>query len=98
MTAVDRNGRVKREVEVAAEETFDMDVGDGNAHVANTRELKKWASDRDHGLTVGAAVTVTLTCNQDKKTIRLAARMAGAMAERFVREGITEMNEYFDQG
>jgi hypothetical protein len=96
-SAVERHtGRVKRESDIEIEETFDMDAGDGNARVTNTRGFKKWASDHNHGLTVESTVTVSLACNQDRKTIRLATKMAGALAETYARKGITEMNQYFD--
>jgi len=98
VSATDRKtGTLKREQEIHQEEVFDLDAGDGNTKVVNTRGFKKWASDRDKGLTVEATVSVSLTCNQDKKTIKLATRMAGAMAERFAREGLVQMNEYFSE-
>ena len=92
-----QTGQVVHETLVHNEEVFDMDLGDGGAKICNTRGFKKWASNRDRGLTVESTVTVTLTCNQDKKTIKLCTRMAGVMAERHAREGIQEMNQYFDE-
>jgi len=90
-------GRVVREKELRGEQQFDMEVGNGAATVGQTRGFKKWASDRDHGLTVEATVSVTLTCNQDEDTVGLAGRLAGALAEEIARDGIQEMNSYFDE-
>lgn len=97
VTATRRDtGTVEREEELHAEEEFDMDVGDKGANIGNRRGFKKWASDKDHGLTVESTVTVTLTCNQDKKSILLAGAMAGSLAEQVAMQGIQEMNQYFD--
>ena len=86
------------EQEVRETVEFDLELGNGATQVSNTRGFKKWASDREHGLTVEATVAVTLTCNQDERTIRLAIKKAGNMAERYARKGIKEMQEYFDNG
>jgi hypothetical protein len=99
VTATDkREGRVLRETPIHVEETYDiMNLGNGGAVVCNTRGFKKWASTRESGLTVEATVSVTLTCNQDQNTIDQAAALAGGMAEHHAREGITEMNQYFEE-
>lgn len=90
-------GQLVKQKDIRVAETFDFELGNAGAHTAATRGFKKWASDRDHGLTVEATVTVTLTCNQDEQTHALATEKAGHMAEHYARQGLLEMQEYFDQ-
>lgn len=91
------DGRVLREKEIHEKQEFDLNPGNAATSIGNTRGFKKWASTQDGGLTVEATVTVTLTCNQDLKTIQLAGAMAGNLAEGLAREGIKEMQQYFDE-
>lgn len=90
--------RVRKETKIRGTKEFDLDPGDGNSHVGATRGFKIWNSGRDAGITVEATVSVTLTCNQDEKTIIKAINKAGELAERKARDGAEEMQEYIDRG
>jgi len=88
------HNRVLKEIEMRGTKEFDMDAGDGNAKVGITHGFKKWESSRDGGLTVEATVSVTLTCNQDEKTINLAADKASDLSEHQAQKGLNRMMEY----
>jgi hypothetical protein len=89
--------RVRKEKEIRGTEEFDLNPGDGNARVEVTRGFKIWHSNRDAGITVEATISVSLTCNQDEKTIKRAADKAGDLAENRARKGAETMREYLNQ-
>lgn len=91
------DGQVVREKEIRKEKDFDLNPGNAATSVSSTRGFKQWASNRDKGLTVESTVSVTLTCNQDHNTILQAGRKAGTFAELLAREGILEMQQYFEE-
>ena len=75
----------------------DLDLGDGKAEVTASRDMKHWVSAKSAGLTVGAAVSVKLTCDQSEDGIDRAAEVAGNAAMDLVIEAMEQMDPYIDQ-
>lgn len=57
-------------------------VGNGLARVAISADM----GIKDYGTGAGALATVSLTCNQDMKTLERAAELAGELARGFAQE------------
>jgi hypothetical protein len=73
----------------------DIPHGDGKADVTVGKEFKEWKSYDNGGFTVGASVSVKLSCNQDGESIENAAVTAGEFAEDMALGAIEEMQKKY---
>lgn len=70
------------EVPMAVQDMYTEIVGDGKARVTVTVDV----GIKDFGTGVSSSCTVSLTCNQDIKTVERAAALAGDFARDFAKE------------
>lgn len=63
-------------------DAYEQVVGNGLARVSVSADM----GIKDFGTGAGSMVTVTLTCNQDSKTIEKAAELAGELARGYAQE------------
>lgn len=68
-------------------------VGDGNAIVSRNRVIKIAVPDT-FGTSISSSCSVTLTCNQDDRTIFKAAKLCTAIIEKLVVEDMAEMTKF----
>lgn len=93
-------GKEVKHKNIEGTKEVDLDLGDGNAAVSQTRGFKHWmsADDRDNhvgrGMSVEASVEVKLACGQTVPSIKTAAQAAGEIAEDIAHAAIEEMDQY----
>lgn len=82
----------KRVALQAAEEL----LGDGNAAISRSRTVKL-SVPNSYGTSIACSSTVTLSCNQDNKTMGKAAKLCHKMLERIMEEDREEMVQFVEE-
>jgi hypothetical protein len=73
----------------------DIEPGDAKASVGY--DIKYWASDQNHGMTIGSSAHVSLTCSQNSSVIALANDVAAELAWSFMHRNAERARRHIDK-
>lgn len=68
-------------------------VGDANANIGRSRTIKLAVPD-SYGTSISSTVSVSLSCNQDNKTIQTAAKLCARALDKLMEEDKAEMIKF----
>lgn len=70
-------------------------IGDGNANVARSRTIKMALPYSEAAMS--ATTTVSLTCNQDDKTIHRTAKLCSRIVEKLLEDDQKDIAEFINE-
>jgi len=72
---------------------LDQFIGDGNAKLTVSMEV----SDKEYGRGVSVMASLTLTCNQDDESVKMAYHYGAAVLKGAVAETLPKLNKVYDE-
>jgi hypothetical protein len=73
------------------------DIQPGDAKSSAGYDIKYWASDKNHGMTIGASAHVSLTCSQHSNVLALANDVAAELAWTFMHRNAKRAQQHIDK-
>ena len=72
---------------------LDQFIGDGNARLTVSLEI----SDKEYGRGVNVMASLTLTCNQDDDSVRMAYHYGSALLQEAISDTVPKLNEVYNE-